>query len=118
MSDIRILSTSQLLQAAYEGTMLGLNRQLDYSHVQRHADPNGFHVFSVILPFHEAYNKSLPAHHRVSGLIKLDNRIDGAEVIFDVTTENWNKYMNPEQFAERVKQLDGIELDLNVSANA
>lgn len=118
MSDVRVLTTPQLITAAHVGSGLGLNRQLDYDQIRKNADPNGFHVFEVILPFHEAHDKSLPAHHRVMGMIKIENRFEGQEVIFDVPTEYWDKYMTPEVFSNRVKSASGIDLDLNVSVNA
>lgn len=103
--DIRVLTTDQLIRAIRRGNSLNLNRQLNENAIKKDAHKVGFHVFEVILAFHEAFDKSLPAHHRVMGLIRLADSNDGAQVIFDVPAIDWNSFMTPESFADRTNNM-------------
>jgi len=116
MSDVRVLTTRQLIKAVTVGIDLNMNQQLELQRVKNMADKDGFHVFEVILPFHNLDNSS-PMHHRVEGLIKVTGTNEGVEVIFDVPTELWESYMTPTVFSERVGALTGVHI-LDVSANA
>lgn len=114
--DIRVMTTNQLIDAVTRGNRCMFNRCLDTDIIKREAHPIGFHVFQVVLPFHEAFDKSLPAHHRVMGLIKLRGREEGQEVIFDISTIDWNSYMTPEVFAERNDMILDSEQVIDINA--
>lgn len=105
MSDSRVMNTLELLAAIKEGEKLGLNRQLDYDEVAKQADIDGWHVFSIILPFHEAHDRSLPAHHRVSGLIKPKGTNIGIEVMFDITDLRWGQLTHVDRFIKVIEEL-------------
>lgn len=114
MSDTRAMNTKQLLAAIREGISLGLNRQLEYAAIKRAVDYEGWHVFTVILPFHEAFDRSLPPHHRVNGLIKLWAVKEGLEVTFDVTSAHWNRCLKAEMLLRSLEEAD-VEYNKHLS---
>lgn len=87
-SDTRIASTEALLRLDLRARQDGLNRLLT-PYVRERLDPDGFHVLSVALPFHNGVEASPYPHHRVSLLLKLRDSRDPVDGMLDLAATEW-----------------------------
>lgn len=97
MYDVRIFSTDMALAAMREGAKLGLNRQVDVDGITPLIDPDGWHAGVVILPFHSAFDKSLPSHHRIELMVKVKGSMDPIQLVMDITVDTWQRALEPSQ---------------------
>jgi len=90
MYETRVANTQQLLELVTSARELGFNRQADYNSIAAMADEDGWHVLSVIVPFHtrmmppEGAHPD-PVHHRVQVLMKVVGKTVPEVFILDVT---------------------------------
>lgn len=108
MSDTRIVTTPILMELIDRGIKHDFNRQLDVSKVVEYIDPDGFHLLSMALMFHEQYKPNVD-HHRVFVYMKTKGSSDPSEALMDIAEADWNQLMRVEDF-QRV--------GTDVSANA
>lgn len=93
----RVAGTADLMQLYVTAKNLGLNRNLS-DDVAATLDPNGNHVFTVVLLDHRAHPlRGLPLHHRVYAVMKLRDSTQPFREIMDVTAEHWEKLLSLEE---------------------
>lgn len=99
--DIRVMNTATLIGLVEDGSEQGYNRTIEPEWVKQMADPDGFHVASILLFDHKA-GRELKQHHRVEVLMKTVMSDQPHKFIIDVTagmwswlytTEEWNAMM-------------------------
>jgi hypothetical protein len=98
-NDPRIADTTTLLALIREGNALGLNRQLDYDGVAEDIDPKGTHVLGMVLPYHQAHDKTFPDHHRVSMHIKVKDSMEPLTAYVDITDAAWDSLTHAKDLA-------------------
>jgi len=89
MSSVKYGDTTTLVRLIIDGDKNKFNRQLDFDAVMKDVDPDGLHIFQLMLFNHERGISDDVYHHRVKCLIKLKNTMDPAEAWMDVSNYNW-----------------------------
>lgn len=88
--DARVLDTDSLVNLAFLGARLRLNRQLDVQAL-KNADPDGVHVLHVVLPYHNGLDAKGGPHHRCEVLIKENGTNWPASAFIDVPVEYFDR---------------------------
>jgi hypothetical protein len=98
----KIITSSQLKTAIRTGSLYGFNRQInpDFS---KQIDSDGFHVVSVILPFHNGRDLETP-HHRCSVLAKVKNTDEPVELVIDIAESEYNTFTDADYVAYKIAQ--------------
>lgn len=106
MTDYRVLTTKDLIAANDTAIGANLNRSVDAAWLKENADPEGLHVFQMVLYGHNMDSHPI-LHHRARGLVKLKDRgVDAPEtVMLDIPDELWQELHTPEQVDELVETL-------------
>jgi hypothetical protein len=90
--ETRVATTEQLMEAINAAKQYGFNRYPDIDAVRRDVDPEGFHVFSIIVPFHTRHwppegARPDPVHHRVEVLMKPNGKNHPDKFALDITDD-------------------------------
>lgn len=99
----KIINTQQLAATIRETSDYGLNRQLDFGVIKK-LDKEGFHVVSVVLPYHNGRDQETP-HHRCSVLIKFKGKDEPVEVIFDIAESTYETFTDAVTVMDRIAKM-------------
>lgn len=67
-----------------------LNRQVS-EEVLKNLDPDGFSIYSMIIPFHDRGIVGDIPHHRVRAQYKMKGTVQPIETFVDVLSTDWDK---------------------------
>lgn len=95
--DIRVMNTPTLIGLVEDSSDHGYNRTIEPEWVKQMADPNGYHVASILLFDHQA-GRELKQHHRVEVLMKTAVSDLPHKFVIDVTAAMWNWLYTTEEW--------------------
>ena len=101
--DIRVMNTATLIGLVEEGSDQGYNRTIEPEWIRQMADPEGFHVASILLFDHKA-GRELKQHHRVEVLMKTVMSDLPDKFIIDVTAGMWSWLYTTEEWNAMVSE--------------
>lgn len=107
-NDARVASTEALLRLDLRARQDGLNRSLPPS-LRERLDPNGYHVLSVALAFHNGVDATPYPHHRVTALLKVADTWEPQEALLDVATTELERLPLGREMIAMMRQLDDDE---------
>jgi hypothetical protein len=92
--ETRVATTEQLLELVASAIERGFNRAPNLGEIEGVIDPDGWHVLSIILPFHERHwappnSMPDPPHHRCDVLMKAKGITAPYTFRLDVTDEQF-----------------------------
>jgi hypothetical protein len=91
LGESRVANTVDLMQLYVDAKKAGFNRNLPDG-IAANLDPNGNHVFTLVLLDHQADpSRNLPTHHRLSVLVKLRDTGRPYCDFLDVAADAWPK---------------------------
>lgn len=108
MSTTKIINGKQLKAAIREGADIGFNRQVDVGFI-KNIDPEGFHVVSVALPFHNGLGQETP-HHRCIVLVKVKQKDEAVELVFDIAESTYNTYTDADYVSAKINEATQREI--------
>lgn len=89
MSSYKISNTSDLLTLNERAIKKDLNRSVQHDWLTEIADPEGTHVYEMMLYGHNMDHA--PLHHRCRVLVRTKGQEEGTEIILDIMDEDWRK---------------------------
>jgi hypothetical protein len=89
MSDLKVCNTKDLVNLCRRASRNGFNRQLDEAFIKG-VDPQGLHLVTVALPFHNMDSAVIP-HHRCTLYLKVKGSTEPLEgLLLDVAVKDFD----------------------------
>jgi len=96
MSNLKACNTEDLLTLCHRAIRNRFNRQLNVADI-RTVDPDGIHLVSVALPFHNLDNAAIP-HHRCTLYLKVKGSTEPLEgMLLDVAVKDFERLLDAER---------------------
>jgi hypothetical protein len=89
MSHIKVANTHDLKALNKAAAEYGFNRHVPDAFLAD-LDPEGYHILSLRLFDHQAYDRSLPIHHRAEVWCKMLGSNDPDHIYIDIRAEDWD----------------------------
>lgn len=90
MDHYKILTTDRLRDVVAEGVRVGFNRTVDLGSLGFTAREDGLHLVCLRLPFHQAFDSSLPDHHRVDVMVNVEGSDEPEVIMIDIADRTYS----------------------------
>lgn len=100
---MKAINTGMLMELIKAAKSRNYNRQLP-DDVQPLLDPEGVHVFAMILIHEHAQRVRVTPHMRCQAMLKLQDMSDPLQLILDVPAFLWHSWPSADEVAARVRQ--------------
>lgn len=96
--DLRVINKGTLIALCKHGRGYGFNRCIDWTWIEANCDDRTMHVVEMLLIDHQAYDRSLPVHHRVRVWMRDRWSYEPRMFTLDISDADWRFLMTLDEF--------------------